>query len=93
MCVLLSLKLKQEEMINKHCVLITAYKDSRLINRIISQLPEDFGKFVHIDKKSDISETDINADVVLKQHKIYWGGAFEHIEAFLDLLKIALEDR
>lgn len=74
MCVLLSLKLKQEEMINKHCVLITAYKDSRLINRIISQLPEDFGKFVHIDKKSDISETDINADVVLKQHKIYWGG-------------------
>ena len=73
----------------KHCVLMTVYKDSDLINRIISSLPEDWGVFVHIDEKSNIEN--IKNAVVIKKHKIYWG-SFEHVEAFLDLMKIAFED-
>lgn len=33
----------------RYCVLMTAYKDSKLINRIITQLPENWGVFVSLD--------------------------------------------
>ena len=73
----------------KHCVLMTVYKDYDLINKIISSLPKEWGIFVHIDKKSNIE--DIKNVITIKKHKIYWG-SFEHVEAFLDLIKIAFED-
>lgn len=55
----------------KHCVLMTVYKDYDLINKIISSLPEQWGIFVHIDKKSNIE--DIKNVIAIKKHKIYWG--------------------
>ena len=45
----------------KHCVLITAYKDAPQINRLISRIPEDWGIFIHLDKKSEIKDGDIDS--------------------------------
>ena len=77
----------------KHCVLMTAYKDAKTIERIISSLPSDWGVFIHIDKKAKISLSipTVAKTNIIKSYNIYWGG-FNHVEAFLDLMKLALKD-
>ena len=42
---------------------MSAYKPESvsIINRLISHLPDDWGIFIHIDKKSSISIPDIDA--------------------------------
>lgn len=35
----------------RHCIIMTAYKDIDMINEIISYLPDDWGCYVHLDKK------------------------------------------
>ena len=68
---------------------MTAYKDVDLINETISYIPDDWGCYVHIDKKSSIKEEDIDKKAfVEKQFKIYWGGV-EHLKAFLLLMNMA----
>lgn len=70
---------------------MTAYKNVNQINHLISLIPEEWGLFIHIDKKSDINVNDIdNRAYVIKKWKIYWG-SINHLKAVLDLLKIATE--
>lgn len=76
----------------RHCILMTAYKDANLINEIISNVPNDWGCYIHLDKKCSINENDINNKAnVFKQFKVYWGGV-EHLKAFLFLLDKAYND-
>ena len=74
----------------KHCLLITAYKDSELINRFISKVPDDWGIFVHIDRKSSINALDISNKAITKKiYKVYWG-SIEHVKAYIYLMKLAI---
>ena len=76
----------------KHCVLITAYKDPKQINRLIGRIPQDWGIFIHIDKKSAICDGEIDSRAIkINRRNIYWG-SFAHVEAFLDMMRIALTD-
>lgn len=73
----------------KHCIIMTAYKDVELINIFINRVPTNWGIYIHLDKKSNISTDEINARaIVIKKFKVYWGG-WEHLYAFWALLNIA----
>lgn len=75
-----------------HCVLISAYKDARLINRLISRIPETWGIYIHLDKLSDIKNEDISDRAVcIPRRNVRWG-SFAHVEAFLDMMRLALKD-
>ncbi len=70
---------------------MTAYKDIDAINRFIEATPEDWGIFIHMDKKSSIQSKDINCRAhVYKRKKVYWG-AWEHVYVILFLLQKAFE--
>lgn len=68
---------------------MTAYKEPKMINKIINSAPDNYDFYVHLDKKCciEISEIDSRAHTY-KIYKIYWGG-IEHLKAFLFLLKEA----
>lgn len=53
---------------------MTAYKDPSMINRFIKHIPDDWGIYIHIDRKSDIDISDIIKGRIYKQKRIYWGG-------------------
>ena len=73
----------------KHCVIMTAYHDLPMINRVISKIPYDWDIYIHVDAKSEIKVCDIDPRAeVYKIKKIYWG-AWEHIWVFCFLLKEA----
>lgn len=75
-----------------HCIIMTAYKDSGLINRFISKVPEEWGIYIHIDKKSSIKCSDINQRAnVCKWYRIYWG-ASEHLFAIWRLIQTAAKE-
>lgn len=77
----------------KHCVLITAYKDAKQINRLIGRIPQEWGIFIHIDKKSPISCKDISDRAIkIGRRPIYWG-SFVHVEVFLDMMEMAMADK
>lgn len=70
---------------------MSAYKDVEMINQIIDRTPVNWGIYIHIDKKSSISDKDITPRAnVYKVKSIYWGGK-EHLEAILLLLNKALQ--
>ena len=75
----------------KHVILMTVYKDIKLVNQLIDTTPSNFDFFIHIDKKSKISNKDISARAhIYKVYKVYWGG-IEHLKSFLFLMKEALK--
>ena len=77
----------------KHCVLITAYKDAKQMNRLIGRIPQEWGIFIHIDKKSPISCKDISDRAIkIERRPIYWG-SFVHVEVFLDMMEMAMADK
>lgn len=71
----------------KHCIIMTAYKGADLINNFLNRVPNDWGVYIHIDKKSSMQPSDLHHGnaIIEKKYKIYWGGQ-EHLLAFLDLL-------
>ncbi len=75
----------------RHCAIITAYKNTAFINRLIDKLPADWGVYMHIDRKSNINVSEINSRAIQSKNrrKIYWG-SFEHVMAFLDMMEEAL---
>lgn len=76
----------------KHCLLMTAYKDSRLINKFISTIPRCWGIYIHLDKKSNIEASEIDSRAkVYKVNNINWGGV-EHLDSILMLMDIAHKD-
>lgn len=75
----------------KHCLIMTAYKPESvgMMNRLISQMPDDWGIYIHIDKKSSISAQDIDPRAhVYSLYKIYWGSK-KNLDANLALMKEA----
>lgn len=73
----------------KHCIIMTAYHDLPMINKFIESTPEEWGIYIHLDAKSEIQLSEISSRAkVYKIKKIYWG-AWEHLWAFVYLLKAA----
>lgn len=78
----------------KHAILMTVYKDAKLINRLIASYPEEFMIYIHIDKKTALEETDICSRKnvkVFKEYRVNWGG-LNHVRAYIFLLKKAIKD-
>lgn len=69
---------------------MTVYKDLSMINEFINHIPNDWGIYIHIDKKSDITPSQINRGNIVKLLSIHWGSR-EHLDAFLLLLQKAIE--
>lgn len=75
-----------------HCLILTAYKDAPAINRFLARVPADWGIYVHLDKKSKLTISDINAHAkVVRWRKIYWG-AWEHLEVIHRMLMMAHQE-
>lgn len=74
--------------------LISAHTDSRQLKRLIEALPDDSRFFIHVDKKSDITQfTDIINDdrICFIGHRcnVVWGSLIE-VEYQMELLRAAL---
>lgn len=76
----------------RHCIIMTAYQDLPMINHFIQAIPSEWGVYVHLDAKSVINESEIDAKAkVYKIKKIYWG-AWEHLWVFMYLLNEASKE-
>jgi len=76
----------------RHCIIMTAYKDIEAINRFIASTPDDWGIYIHIDRKSAIAESEIEKKAhVFKFQKVYWG-SWEHPFVILYLMEKALSN-
>lgn len=76
-----------------HCLLMTAYRpeSAPVINQLISHLPDNWGFYIHYDKKSKVSPERIDPRAhFLSKYKVYWG-AKEHMDAILDMLREAYD--
>ncbi|WP_426483870.1 beta-1,6-N-acetylglucosaminyltransferase [Flavobacterium sp. 2] len=83
----------------KQAILITAYKNYHHLEEIIRFFDEDFELYIHIDKKSNISDAELlnlrNYDVVKlveQKYKVNWGG-FNHLKSILFLSEQALKNK
>ena len=80
-------------------VLLTAYKNINHIQEVVDLLHDKkFVFFIHIDKKSQIQQNEINillkndnVKLVSREFSINWGG-INHLRAILHLLSEALKD-
>lgn len=84
---------------NKHAILVVAYRNIEQIHEYIDLLDEDFYFYIHVDKKSNISKDRIdklkenkNVKFVESVYKVNWGGK-KFIEVLLFLAKEALKDK
>jgi hypothetical protein len=84
---------------NKHAILVVAYRNIEQILEYIDLLDEDFYFYIHVDKKSNISKERIdklrenkNVKFVDSLYKVNWGGK-KFIEVLLFLAKEALKDK
>lgn len=82
----------------KQAILITAYKNYHHLEEIIHCFDTSFELYIHIDKKSKISEEELNhlkkydiVKLVEQKHKVNWGG-FNHLKAILYLTQQALQN-
>ncbi|WP_317897490.1 beta-1,6-N-acetylglucosaminyltransferase [Aurantibacillus circumpalustris] len=82
----------------KQAILITAYKNVHHLQRIINCFDENYFFYIHIDKKSRLSEQEIlnlqkNKNVALsRRYKTNWGG-MAHLKSILLLMNMALENK
>lgn len=79
-------------------ILITAYKNYQHLISLVDFFDDKFNIYIHIDKKSSISEEDIKnlssrkrVQYVSQQYKINWGG-INHLKAILELANKAIEN-
>jgi Core-2/I-Branching enzyme len=78
-----------------HAVLITAYKDFASLERLVRRLDREFFKvYIHLDRRSSISGTQIGqlnrlGAWVTKRYHVRWGSV-THLYAMLDLLREAV---
>lgn len=79
-------------------ILITAYTNFDHLEQIIKFFDSNFEIFIHIDKKSTISQIDLNAlkeyqhvKVVSRKFKVNWGGR-NHLKSILFLCELALNN-
>lgn len=75
-------------------ILITAYKNSEEIKRLIRYF-HSFNIYIHIDKKSKLDIADFNKYKnvqAIKRYPIGWG-SINHLHAVIDLLKMAINNK
>lgn len=79
-------------------ILITAYKNVEHLKSIINFFDSRFSIYIHIDKKSLISNSEIktltqlgNVHYISKHYKINWGGV-NHLKAILELSEKAIKN-
>jgi len=82
----------------KHSILITAYKDYEQLVDLIQSLHTSFDIYIHIDKKSTYTKSNIEAlkdmehvRYVIKKYNIFWGG-LNHLKSVLLLLTQAVNN-
>lgn len=76
----------------RHALIITAYRDVEMLNRIIQACPINYGIFIHVDKKSCIDLDKIGPKAkVFSWEKVYWG-SWEHLYVIVKLLDKAVKD-
>lgn len=82
----------------KQAILITAYKNYHHLEEIIHYFDTNFELFIHLDKKSKISEMELsnlrkydNVKLVEQKYKVNWGG-FNHLKSILYLIEQALKN-
>lgn len=56
-----------------HCLIITAYKDIENLNRLIHYAPEEWGIYIHLDKKSSIRKEEIDKRAHVYQKREFTG--------------------
>lgn len=77
-----------------HALIVTAYRNYPQLYESSKLLSKYFHIFIHIDKKSEISDVEIgnlnqiNNITVIKEYNIIWG-SYKHILAVLSLLRVA----
>lgn len=83
----------------KQGILITAYKDFGHLMDIASCFDANFEIYIHIDKKSDISQDIMGrlqsfeqVKLVSRKYVVNWGG-INHLKSILHLAKIALKSK
>ena len=80
-----------------HAMIITAYQDYESLARTVHALSSRALCFVHIDKKSSITDEEtrmldaMDRVRAVKRYEVNWGSVY-HLHALLDLCAIALED-
>lgn len=82
----------------KQAILITAYKNYHHLEEIINFFDTNFEIYIHIDKKSVITNIELNnlkkykiVKLVVKKYKVNWGG-FNHLKSILYLIEEALKN-
>nr|WP_315177552.1 beta-1,6-N-acetylglucosaminyltransferase [uncultured Flavobacterium sp.] len=82
----------------KQAILITAYKNYHHLEEIIQCFDANFELFIHLDKKSKISDIELanlrKYDIVKlleQKYKVNWGG-FNHLKSILYLTEQALKN-
>ena len=82
----------------KHAILITAYKNYHHLEEIIQCFDDNFELYIHLDKKSKISENELTklksndaVKLVSQKYKVNWGG-FYHLKSILYLTEQALKN-
>ena len=72
-----------------HCLIITAYKDIESLNLIISKTPNQWGIYIHLDKKSTVKVEEINnRAIVLQTYSVNYA-SINHLKAIIKLLSLA----
>src|SRR5882762_8023749 len=81
----------------KHGVLILAHQYPDHLTDLIKCFDEDFHFYIHIDKKSRFTTSDIaalrkipNVELVTQEYRVLWGG-INHLRTILLLAKEALK--
>lgn len=82
----------------KQAILITAYKNYHHLEEIIQCFDPNFELYIHLDKKSTISEVELKhlkkydiVKLVEQKYKVNWGG-FNHLKSILFLIEQALKN-
>lgn len=83
----------------KQAVLITAYKNIGHLQEIINFFDDEFEIYIHLDKKSTITEDELyglkdNPHVkhISRKYNVNWGG-FNHLKSILHLCEIAMKSK
>lgn len=82
----------------KQAILITAYKNYQHLEEIIHCFDNNFELYIHLDKKSKISDAALSrlekyeiVKLVEQKYKVNWGG-FNHLKSILYLTEQALKN-
>jgi hypothetical protein len=83
----------------KQAILITAYKNYFHLEKIINFFNDDFQIYIHLDKKSLITDREVEriesypqVKLLVQEYKVNWGG-LNHLKAILYLSAMAVEDK